>query len=144
MWKLGFKTLGVILLITLIGWAVKLIFFPVHIVDKTIDTAYKVVDKTLDADNVIYNYEWFKRQYQDYKAIQTKIAQAENSVKNFEKSAGERSKWTFEDKNEYSRLNSITDGLKYQAEDIKAEYNARSKIANRSIFKTGELPEILE
>jgi hypothetical protein len=115
-----------------------------HTVEKARETAYGVVDKTLNTDNVIYNYEWFKKQYNVYLAVQKKVTQAQNAATKFEKSAGERDKWTFEDKNEYARLTSIVDGFTYQAEDIKAEYNAKSQMVNRSIFKTGDLPESIE
>lgn len=115
-----------------------------HTLKRTKETAYGVIDKTMNADNAIYNYEWFKQQYNDYLAIQKKIEEAQNAVINFEFSAGERSTWTFEDKTEHSRLNSIVDGLKYQLQDIISEYNAKSKMVNRAILKTGDLPETIQ
>ena len=104
----------------------------------------RIVEKTLDADNVLYNYEWFKQTYQDVKAIDLKIGNAKVGVNQFKTDAGPRVDWTFEDKNEYSRLNAIVLGLKNQREDVVAQYNARSKMANRAIFKSGELPEQLQ
>jgi hypothetical protein len=138
--KIWFMVVMIVMVIGFVGFIGKVILFPAHVANTTVDTAYKITDKTLDADNVINNYEWFKQQYEDYQAIQTKIGQAEVAANSFKESAGDRSNWTFEDKNEYSRLTSIVDGLKYQAEDIKAEYNAKSKMLNRNIFKTKDLP----
>jgi hypothetical protein len=134
------KVILVLLLLSILGGVVKIVFFPAHIFNKGIDTAYKIADKTLDADNVLQNYEWFKQQYEDYIAIDKKILNAEQSVQEFTVSAGDRSKWTFEDKTEYSRLSTIATGLKQQREDIIAEYNAKSKMQNRSLFKTKDLP----
>jgi len=101
----------------------------------------KIIEKTTDADNVIYNYEWFKQSYEDLQATDVKIKNAEAQIKSFEDSAGPRKDWTFEDKTEHSRLNSVLLGLQNYREDLVAKYNARSKMANRKIFKSGELPE---
>ena len=103
-------------------------------------TPANVLQKTLKADNVIQNYEWFKQQHNDYLAINQKISGADTSVARFTRDAGSRKDWSFEDKNEHSRLISIADGLKYQRADIVGKYNARSKMLNRELFKTSDLP----
>lgn len=102
-----------------------------------------IVNKTIDADNVIANYEWFKRRYQDIQSIDQKIASASAAVDQFKSDAGDREKWKREDREEYSRLSSICLGLTQQRSDLAAEYNARSRMVNRSVFKAGdtELPE---
>ncbi|QIG73657.1 hypothetical protein EVC04_220 [Rhizobium phage RHph_I1_9] len=102
-----------------------------------------VVSKTFDADNIIYNYEWFKRQYNDIIAFNQKIDIAQSQISRFEESAGPRTNWTFEDKQEANRLNSVVLGLRNQRESMIAEYNAKSSMVNRSIFKTGDLPETI-
>lgn len=43
--------------------------------------------------------------------------------------------WDWETKQEYNRLNTIKIGLINQDENLVAEYNARSKMANRAIFQ---------
>jgi hypothetical protein len=104
-----------------------------------------MIEKTMDADNVIYNYEWFKTTYHYIDATQKKIATLENEKEAFNESAGPRQNWSFEDKNEYSRLSSTISGLKNYKNDLIAEYNAKSKMINRKIFKGGDLPpEIYE
>jgi len=128
-----FWAIGLSLLIGGIFWTIDLITTPVK-------TAKDVIKKTLNADNVIQNYEWFKQQHNDYLAINTKINDADSAVVRFKREAGDRSKWTFEDKNESSRLTSIYDGLKFQRADIAGKYNARSKMINRELFKTSDLP----
>lgn len=131
--KALFIGIGVVALLSVGGFAMTVI-----------NTSQEVTQKTLDADNVIYNYEWFKRQYNDYIAIEKKIHESERSLQRFEELAGERDKWSREDKQEWSRLAGIVDGLKYQKEDIVSEYNAKSEMANRNIFKTNDLPEQLQ
>jgi len=127
-----FKVLLLFIGISILFWGIKIISQP-----------GKVVSKVLNADNIIYNYEWFKQTYQDVKAIDLKISNAAKAVNNFKKDAGIRANWSFEDKTEYSRLNAVLLGLQNQRADIVATYNARSKMASRSIFKTGELPNQL-
>lgn len=104
----------------------------------------KVIAKTLDADNILYNYEWFKQTYHDVRAVEGKIGVATYALLSFVDVAGSRSEWDFEDKTEYGRLNSVILGLKNQRQDVVAQYNARSKMANREIFKSKELPETIE
>lgn len=103
----------------------------------------KIIEKTLDSDNIINNYEWFKQQYADVQAIDKKIVAAETAVASFKAEAGDRSTWTFEDKQESSRLGSVLLGLQNQRASMVAEYNARSQMANRNLFKTNDLPETL-
>lgn len=104
----------------------------------------RVAQKTFDAGNMIANYEWFKQQAQDVKAIDTKIAAASTAQKTFETSAGNRENWKFDDRQEWNRLNTIVMGLTGQRASMVAEYNARTQMANRDIFRTGDLPAHLE
>lgn len=105
--------------------------------------AGRIVSKTIDADNVIANYEWFKLRYEEIQAIDAKILGAAKAVDRFVKDAGPRKDWHREDREEYSRLTSILLGLNQQRSDLAAEYNARSRMVNRKIFKAGDtvLPE---
>jgi hypothetical protein len=100
----------------------------------------RVITKTLETDNIIGNYEWFKRQYNDIKAIETRMAIARKTVKDFSQEVPVAVR-TFEDKQQYNRLMIILQGLEGQWTVMVAEYNSRSQMANRSIFKTGELPD---
>lgn len=102
--------------------------------------AGRIVGKTIDADNVIYNYEWFKQRNQDIKALDAKIGGADVAVVAFKSEAGPRSDWHREDREEAARLSVIALGLRQQRSDMAAEYNARSTMDNRAIFQTGELP----
>ena len=134
--RVVFWMIGLFLLIGAIFWIINLVTTPLQ-------TAKNVIQKTLNADNVIQNYEWYKLQYNDYIAINRKIADADTSLAHFVNDLGNRKDWSFEDKNECSRLRSISDGLKYQRADIISKYNARSKMLNRDLFKTSDLPSEL-
>ena len=73
-----------------------------------------------------------------------KLDNADQAVTSFEQSAGDRSKWTFEDKTEDSRLRSVAQGIYSQIQDAVATYDARSKMADRNIFKDGILPNFID
>ena len=101
--------------------------------------AKRLFDETIDADNVIYNYEWFKQQHEDVQAIDAKILDADSNLASFKKELGDRADWHREDREEVSRLNAVCLGLKNQRADMVSEYNARSRMANRSIFKANDV-----
>lgn len=122
--------------ISLVGSGVWFLTLPMR-------TATGVIERTANPDNVIANYEWFKRQVQDVKAIDKRIVATNTAMDAFMQSAGARETWKFEDRQEYNRLNALSIGLQGQRADMVAEYNARTQMANRDIFRTGELPEQL-
>ena len=108
--------------------------------------AGRITNKTMNADNIIHNYEWFKQTYEDIQAMEKKIGLSLLAIDDFERSAGDRKDWAREDKIEHARLSAIKLGIENQLADVIAKYNARSKMANRSIFKAGdtELPEKIQ
>jgi hypothetical protein len=144
------KTIG-ILVVSVFGLAlligggmlIQVIFFPVNTAQKMIDTAYQAQNKTLNADNAIYNYEWFKQTYQDINAQKAQLSNAQQTLDAFNASAGNRKDWTFEDKNEQGRLSSVVLGLKNNLEQTIANYNARASMANRNIFQNSILPSFI-
>lgn len=97
----------------------------------------RIVAKTVDADNVIYNYEWFRQQVADVHATDLKIAAAIDARSAFEKSAGPRADWQLNDRQQWDQLNRIVLGLTNQRASMVAEYNGRASMANRSIFLAG-------
>lgn len=145
------KTTGIILAVMAgliflgaVGFGLKILFFPVHTAGLELQTAYDAASQTLNADNAIYNYEWFKRQKESIEAIKQKLVISQDAVLSFEQSAGERKDWTFEDKGEDARLRAVSQGIESQLKDVIAEYNARTKMANRAIFQDGILPNYID
>ena len=128
--------LGVLILAIVLafGWFVRMIFFFPN-------QAGRLIENTFNAENVIYNYEWFKRQYNEILAFETRIGNAKASLAAFEASAGPRSGWGFEENQEWNRLNAIVLGLSNQRAGMVAEYNARAAMVNRSIFMGTDVPE---
>lgn len=130
--------------LTLVGYGLRVILLPARVIDRSIETVEGITDKTLTANNAIYNYEWFKQQKEDIKAIEAKIEIAQTSYDSFIASAGPRKEWGFEDKTESARLSAVKQGLQSQYQDMVATYNARSKMANRNIFLDGKIPSVMQ
>jgi len=106
--------------------------------------AVRVYEKTLDADNAILNYEYFKQAYQDVRAMDVRQQNAESELAAFVSSAGPRDKWDRDDKTEHARLSSNVSGVKNVRADLVATYNARAKMANRSLFMGRDIPSSID
>lgn len=139
-----FGAIGIILSVSVAGFFVKAIFFPVNVLQKEFQLGTDTVNKTLEVDNAIYNYEWFKMQKEQIDATNKKLEVAVLSAERFDVSAGDRKDWTFEDKGESARLHAISQGIESALKDMIAEYNARLKMANRNIFTDGIVPNPID
>lgn len=102
---------------------------------KQVDAAHGIVDQTYTAENAIYNYEWFKKQYEKIRATEKQIDNTMMLKDEFKELYGDASTWDFTTKESYNRLQTTLLGQKNHYENIVADYNARSKMANREIFK---------
>ncbi len=80
-------------------------------------------------------YEWFKNKSNSLSAAEKTIRITDGALTDFKESAGPRDKWTFEDKDEYSRLSTDLRGQKAHFEQLKAEYRAACEKVNWEIFK---------
>ena len=124
-----------ILILSSIGWGVHLLTAPARAVSG-------VVDRTLNSDNILANYEWFKQTWQDVQAMTIQTGNAQSSLDGFKRDNPRP--WDYPISTEYARLNAIVLGLQNQRQNLVAQYNARSQMMNRSLFKTHDLPEILQ
>lgn len=140
----GCLTFIVVVFLIIAAPFVKAFVLPLFIANQMMDTTYGAIDKTLDADNAIYNYEWFKSQYQAVVAQKEKMEQVQQEYDTYKETIDKDSaKWTkFQQQEEASIRNALSANKKVLA-DLIAEYNAKSSMVNRSIFKQG-LPERLE
>lgn len=138
-----FKVLGPVLVIVVVLSAIGFAF-------RMASQPARIAEKTMDADNVIYNYEWFKSRFNGIEAKDSQIADAKAALEAYKEDLGPRRSedgknlWTYQDREEYNRLNSIVIGLKQERDSQAAEYNARAKMANRSLFMGKELPERID
>lgn len=106
-------------------------------------SAAGIAERTLNADNVLYNYEWFKSTYQEVQAAAIQRDNAEAAYQRFVKDAGPRP-WDYPTSTEAGRLQAVVLGLANQRQNLVAQYNARAQMANRDIFRTRDLPEVIQ
>lgn len=125
-----------LLLLIGIGWGLKAALLPAKTVTTQIDSAGDIIKKTYDAENAIYNYEWFKQQHQDIEA-QLKIISATGKSLDSYSMYGDPVDWDWQTKQDYNSLNSKYLGQQVYYETLVADYNARASMANRNIFVDG-------
>ena len=120
----------------LAGLGLKVLLFPIHTLEQSMDTAHDVVDKTMTAENAIYNYEWFKDQEAHIRKCLKNEQIAEEEWNNFVNTLPQdRSKWSREDKEEENSLRNSYYALKKLTNQVMEDYNAKSSMVNRNIFK---------
>lgn len=116
------------------AWMLKVALLPAKTVTSQIDSAGNIIDKTYDAENAIYNYEWFKTQFEDIEATERIIRNTKTEMDAYKEMYGDASAWDWQTKQDYNSLQSKYLGQQNFYEDLVAEYNARAKMANRNIF----------
>ena len=116
-WKVIGIIVFLIVVISIVGFTTNMICQPA-----------RLVTKTFDADNILHNYEWFHQTAQDIGASKIKIKNADVMVQKA-KSEEAREKW-----------GTVLLGLNNYIQDLIAQYNAKSRMINRNLFKSKELP----
>lgn len=134
--SMGWTIFWVVFVILLISFSLVFKFWlGPKIFFKQVDTAHDIIDKTYTAENAIYNYEWFKTAYEKIQAQEKMIDNTILSIDDFKMMYGDPKDWDYIDKEEYARLKTVLLGQKNFYEGLVADYNARSSMDNRDIFK---------
>lgn len=102
------------------------------IIGKILLTPAALVEKTLDANNIIHNYEWFHDVHAQVLSRRGQIA-GHFVVISAEADAGE-----------LRRLRMEMAAMQQTCRDLVNQYNANSAKVNRTIFKGKSLPVVLE
>lgn len=123
---------------------IRLLFFPATVATNMVDTMYDANAKIINADNAIYNYEWFKQQKANIDASKVQLSNARRNHTSYVESLGARDTWTFEDKGEVARLNAVVLGLENNLQSQIENYNARASMATRNIFEDSVLPTYID
>lgn len=142
--KIFFAIIGALILLTVGGFLLNIIMYPVQTAGNLVNTAYDANNTILNADNAIYNYEWFKQKKADIDAAKKTRDNAVEAQASFRLSAGARSDWTFEDKQEDARLGAVILGSENYLEGLIGDYNARASMATRNIFEDHLLPNFID
>lgn len=108
------------------------------------NSAEGIAVRTLDPDNVIYNYEWFHLRLANVRALDTQIQLKRSQLSRLESTLGSRDTWSRTDRSDYSQTETELLGLQAQRASIVQEYNAHVNMANRDLFRDNRLPSHLE
>lgn len=131
-----------ILIVFIVG--LKVLLFPVRILNQNVDTAAGIYEETMDSDNAIYNYEWFKEQEAYIRQCLNNEDIAKEEWEYFQSQLSEdREKWSKEDKQEESSLRGSYYALQKLTNKAIEDYNARSSMVTRNIFNDS-LPSTIE
>lgn len=126
------------LMVRFIGIGLGIITLPVTKLESQVKLNQGVIKKTYNTEYCLANYEWFKDTNQDIIQSDGQIQNKEDQLTAFTESAGPRTGWTFEDKQQYNRLTSEITGIKNYRLDLVGQYNSKSEQLNRVACK--ELP----
>lgn len=139
--KIWLMVLGIIIIFGVVGFIGKAVLFPVHVLDKTAKTGYGIVDKTLNADNALFNYEQFHDLYQGAKQQVMNISNCKSQINNLKETYGEdASKYPKDVRNDLSFQQQTLEGYLLQYQKIVTEFNSNSQKLNRELFKSKDLP----
>lgn len=109
-----------------------------------VSTASGVIDKTLNADNALFNYENFHDLYRKTEQQVANIRSSQQAIDRLKETYGaDAAIWPKDVRSELAHLTQTLDGHKMQYERLVSEYNANSSKINRSLFKGTSLPSEL-
>jgi len=134
--KEAFYVIFAVILLTIVGILIKIAFFAPTAYDKSIDMAYDVVDQTLDADEAIETYEWFKSQEAFINQCYTNEEIAKEEWEVFKSGLdADTSKWSDFQQREESSLRGSYYALQKLTNKALEDYNAKASMTNKAIFK---------
>lgn len=98
--------------------------------------SHQIEMKTMNADKAIENYEWFIQQEADIRAKYKQEERAQQDVKAYlEFLPKDIKEWTRQDRDEVQRLKTIASGIGYQVDGMVEDYNAKSSMKHKVLFK---------
>lgn len=136
------KSIGMIALIVIVvmavsvgAWGLKAALLPAKTVTEQISSAGEVIEKTYDADNAIHTYEWFKQQEADIRYAKKQAINTKLALDEYKEMYGDPLEWDFQTRNGYNSMNLKYLGQKNYCDNLIEDYNAKSSMANKEIFK---------
>lgn len=108
-------------------------------------TGTGVITRVVNPDAIVQNYEWYEQQFKDIKAMEGQVRDGEDAAKRFKEDNGvDASKWAYDQRQEYARLNSNVTGLHSAKRRMVEDYNARAGMITRNLWKRSDLPQHIE
>jgi len=89
----------------------------------------EIINKTINADNILHNYEWFYDYNAQYNSRIGQIQSQQTLMMYGALPVAERQRMIID-----------IQGMKHSCRELATQYNANSKKLNRSLFKSNSLP----
>lgn len=100
------------------------------------DAGEEVMESQMDADQAIQEYEEFRRLYHEIEAQRQQVQNAYDEEEQFHETYGDDpDEWSRQAETRHGRIHERITGNKNQLEQLTADYNAKSDMAHKSIFK---------
>ena len=128
MWRVVKWSIILILIFTLLGGVIGIL----KVVTAPARGAAGVIEQTFDADNILYNYEFFRDAYNQVLAMDANYESARVAADTYKEIAGQMS---LLEQREFVRLDTIARGIRMAQNNLIAEYNSNSGQANREAFR---------
>lgn len=146
MWFLGILAVIIIPVAILL---LNILFAPaeiaLHAVGEGIEASKEVISIVVDGQNIILNYEYFYNSYYDILATVGKGKDAQEAYDAMLVSLpGDSDEWSYTQRQEWKTFNERRNSLKAVLRDQVSDYNARSSMLTRTIFKGWDLPDTLD
>jgi hypothetical protein len=138
------KVIGFVLLMFIGVTVIGVGGFYMGVFGNVVTTPGAIINKTVNADNILNNYHWFYDQYNEIKTAKATYDNDSAAVSAFESSAGPRDKWTFEDKTEWNRLTSLVLGARNGYNGLVNDYNSKASQLDKKLFKANDLPDHID
>ena len=147
--KIVWLVILAIIVIPLLSIGGKILFAPVaiatHAVDEGIEASKEVISIVVDGKNIILNYEYFYNSYNDILASVGKVGDANEAYESLMAGYPDNSdEWSFTQRKIWETRNERRNSLKSVLRDQVSDYNARSSMLTRNIFKGWDLPDSLD
>lgn len=95
-----------------------------------------VIEDTYNGENAVEEYEWFRSQWGDIQSRRAQIQNYKDELQGFYDTYGnDSSQWDDQAQTRHTRLQQRITANQNDLERLVSEYNARSDMDNRAVFK---------
>ncbi len=104
-----------------------------------------VINRQVNPDAIVSNYEWYEQQFRDIQAVEGQIKDAQEATTRLMNLIGPKQEnWTFDQRQELYRLESNLTGLKQSRRSMIQTYNARASMVTSNMWKNSSLPHQIQ
>ncbi|ELZ03505.1 hypothetical protein C482_03734 [Natrialba chahannaoensis JCM 10990] len=128
--------IGVVMVAVIIINIISYVWMPFLPWHEERDAGQEVIEQTYNAEHAVSEYEWFRQQYHDIESQRAHVENAYGELDRFYDIHGENpNEWSRTAEEDHSRIQQRITGNQNQLDTLVEDYNARSSMDNRELFK---------